>query len=133
MSFVATVMARMWFIHKCTITLLVPGDPDDDNQVTYTWGDPVAVPSSRLRDLTMAEIISAVESGVLNVTNLLLVPLTVTVTVGTKVTDVRTNGVGWLAGPADVLVDAGPYEVRSIETARSQTDEYRQCLLRKIG
>ncbi len=133
MSFVADVMAEMWFVHKCVITPLVLGTPDEDNQQTYTWGTPVMVPSCRLRDLTMMEIITASESGVLNVTGLLLVPLSVVVPVNAKVTDIKTNGVGWLGEVADVAVDAGPYEVRSVEVARSQRDEYRQCLLRRVG
>jgi hypothetical protein len=133
MSFVATVLAEMWFVHKCTIEPLVQTGTDEDNQATYGWGSPIVVASSRLEDLSVDEIITAAESGVMNVTSKLLVPKTIEVPIGAKVTDVKTNGVGWLATSTDFLEDAGPFEVRSVEVARSQTDEYRQCLLRRIG
>lgn len=131
---VAETLLEQWFVHTGSLVRVIPGGVNSDNQPIIKYADPEVIQDCRLQDLSIKEINSLTQLGILNVQAKLLVPMTMAVPPPQSVvTGFVTNGKGWSGVPVGLPVDSRKYIIVYAMVQRSVVDEYRQFALRRVG
>jgi hypothetical protein len=132
MSSVAQALRERWFVHKCAVQNWQGASRNADNQPITTYHSPSPIPLCRLQDLSSEEIRTITESGVINASHKLLVPVYKDPPLHSKIEGIYQNGLGYDSFE-DEEVDIRPFEIVASYVRRSYSDDYRQLILRRIG